>query len=46
MDLKVDHNLRGKWFIHGPKHHKENQLLSLEHSNPFFEKESPWTETS
>ena len=29
MNLKLDHHTRGKWFIHGPKHRKENQLLSL-----------------
>ena len=29
-DLKVDHHTGGKWFIEGPKRHKENQLQSLE----------------
>ena len=28
---KVDYHTGGKWFVHCPKHHKENQLLSLEH---------------
>ena len=32
MILKVDHDRRGKWFIHGLKH-KENQLPSLEHTS-------------
>ena len=32
MILKVDHHTRAKWFIHGPQHHKKNQLLSLKHS--------------
>ena len=27
----VDYHAGGKWFIHGPKRHKENQLLSLKH---------------
>ena len=31
LNLKVDHHTGGKWFIHGPKHRKENQLLSMEH---------------
>ena len=30
--MKVDHHTGGKWFIHCPKHHRENQLLILEHS--------------
>ena len=25
----MDHHAEGKWFIHGPKRRKENQLLSL-----------------
>ena len=29
-DLRVVHQTGGKWFIHGPKHHKEKQLQSLE----------------
>ena len=29
---KVDYHAGGKWFIHGPKRRKENQLLSLKHS--------------
>ena len=28
---KVDYHAGGKWFIHGPKRRKENQLLSLKH---------------
>ena len=28
---KVDYHAGGKWFIHGPKRHKENQLLSLKY---------------
>ena len=28
-DPKVDYHTRGKWFIHGPKRRKENQLHSL-----------------
>ena len=31
LNLKVDDDRRGKWTIYGPKHHKENQLLSYEH---------------
>ena len=27
---KVDQHTRGKWLIHGTKHHKDNQLQSLE----------------
>ena len=27
---KVDQNIEGKWLIHGTKHHKDNQLQSLE----------------
>ena len=27
----MDYRAGGKWFIHGPKRRKENQLLSLEH---------------
>ena len=26
----VDQHTRGKWLIHGTKHHKDNQLQSLE----------------
>ena len=29
-DPKLDHNTGGKWFNHGPKRSKENQLQSLE----------------
>ena len=29
LNLKVDHHTGGKLFIHGQKHHGENQLLSL-----------------
>ena len=38
MNLKVDHQTGGKWFIHGPKDHKKNQLLSPEYSCwfPYF----------
>ena len=31
MSRKVDYHAGGKWFIHGPKLRKENQLLSLKH---------------
>ena len=31
LHLKVEHQTGSKGFIHGPKHHKENQLLPLEH---------------
>ena len=31
LNLKLDHHTGGKWFIHNPKDHKENQLLGLEH---------------
>ena len=31
LNLKEDHHTGDKWLIHGPRHHKENQLLSLEH---------------
>ena len=31
VSRKVDYHAGGKWFIHGPKRHKENQLLSLKH---------------
>ena len=27
----MDHQAGGKWFINGPKHCKEKQLLNLEH---------------
>ena len=27
---EVDQHTRGKWLIHGTKHHKDNQLQSLE----------------
>ena len=27
---KVDQHTGGKWLIHGTKHHKENQLQSLQ----------------
>ena len=29
LNLKVDHHTGDKWFIHSPKHSKENQLLRL-----------------
>ena len=32
VSRKVDYHAGGKWFIHGPKRRKENQLLSLKHS--------------
>ena len=32
VSRKVDYHAGGKWFIHCPKHRKENQLLSLKHS--------------
>ena len=28
VSRKVDYHAGGKWFIHGPKRRKENQLLS------------------
>ena len=31
VSLKVDFHAGSKWFIHGPKSRKENQLLSLKH---------------
>ena len=31
VSRKLDHHAGGKWFIHGPKRRKENQLLSLKH---------------
>ena len=31
VSRKVDYHAGGKWFIHGPKRCKENQLLSLKH---------------
>ena len=31
VSRKVDFHAGGKWFIHGPKRRKENQLLSLKH---------------
>ena len=35
LNLKINHHhARGKWFIHDPKHRKENQLQSLGH--PFI----------
>ena len=30
--LQMDYHTEGNWLIHYHKHHKENQLLSLEHS--------------
>ena len=32
INLNLDHDTGGKLFIYDPKHHKENQLLRLEHS--------------
>ena len=29
VSRKVDYHAGGKWFIHGPKRRKDNQLLSL-----------------
>ena len=34
MNQKLDHHPGGKWFIHGPKHRKDYQLLSLKHNTP------------
>ena len=31
VSRKVDYHAGRKWFIHGPKRRKENQLLSLKH---------------
>ena len=31
VSRKVDCHAGGKWFIQGPKRHKENQLLNLKH---------------
>ena len=31
VSRNVDYHAGGKWFIHGPKRRKENQLLSLKH---------------
>ena len=31
VSRKMDYHAGGMWFIHGPKRHKENQLLSLKH---------------
>ena len=31
VSRKVDYHAGGKWFIHGPKRRKVNQLLSLKH---------------
>ena len=28
VSRNVDYHAGGKWFIHGPKRHKENQLLA------------------
>ena len=28
---RVEHQTGGKWLIHGTKHHKDNELQSLEH---------------
>ena len=37
LNLKVDDRTGGKWFIHGPKHHRGDELLSLEHAcGPFY----------
>ena len=36
LNLKVDHHTGGKCCIHGPKHHKENPLLSLEQVEGIF----------
>ena len=30
INLQVGHHKKGKWLIHGPKHHKGNPVLSLE----------------
>ena len=31
VSRKVDYHAGGKWFIHGPKRRKENQVLILKH---------------
>ena len=31
--MKVDHYIGGRLFIHGPKHRKQDQWLSLKHFN-------------
>ena len=31
VSRKVDYHAGGKWFVHGPKRRKKNQLLSLKH---------------
>ena len=31
-NLKIDHNILGKWFIHDRKQSKDNHWSSLEHS--------------
>ena len=28
ISLKLDHHTRGKWFIHGPNHHKQGESIS------------------
>ena len=37
VSRKVDYHAGGKWFIHGPKRRKENQLLKLESGNQNFQ---------
>ena len=32
INVNVNHQIAGKWFINAPKYHKENQLLSLKTS--------------
>ena len=36
LTLNVDHHTGDKWFTHGPKHCKENQLLTLKHSWVYY----------
>ena len=36
VSRKVDYHAGGKWLIHGPKRHKENQLISLKHPWPLL----------
>ena len=31
-EYEEDHHTGDKWFVHGPKHHNDQQLLRMEHS--------------
>ena len=42
VSRKVDYHAGGKWFIHGPKRRKENQLLSLKHLTKLSSLEPSW----